>query len=73
MNELEQLKSIDLKIEQLEQQQKALTHHLKQNVERRERTHLLIQTGALAEKYLPIKNMNFEEREEFFKNINIKE
>lgn len=70
MNELEQIRKLDLKIDNLEREKKILEHQLEQSHDRRKRTHLLIQTGALAEKYLPIKNMTFEERETYFKSFN---
>ncbi len=69
MSDLEQIKKLDLKIKQLEQEKKIIQHNLKQSQDRKERTHLLIQTGALAEKYLPIKDMSFEERENYFKKF----
>lgn len=71
MSDLNDIDELDLKIKTLELQKKALEHHMKQNRERKERTRLLIQTGALCEKYLPIKNMTVEERETFLKNLGL--
>ena len=70
MNELEQIRKLDLKIDSLEKEKKILKRQLEQSQDRKKRTHLLIQTGALAEKYLPIQNMTFEEREIYFQNLN---
>ena len=54
------------RISQLEER-KEYIENLKKERERKKRAHRLIQTGALAEKYLELKNLSLEEREELFK------
>lgn len=54
------------RISQLEER-KAYIENLKKERERKKRAHRLIQTGALVEKYLELKNLSLEEREELLK------
>lgn len=66
----DQLKKIDQKIKDL----KKLHHDTKRSIERKksqnlrkERARRLIETGALAEKYFEITNLDISEREDLFK------
>lgn len=66
----DQLKKIDQKIKDL----KKLHHDTKKSIERKksqnlrkERARRLIETGALAEKYFEITNLDISEREDLFK------
>lgn len=63
MNDIDKL---DLKIKYLTDKKKSLEKSVS-NVNRKERTRRLIQTGALCEKYFEIEHLSIEDREEVFK------
>lgn len=63
MNDIDKL---DLKIKYLTDKKKSLEKSVS-NINRKERTRRLIQTGALCEKYFEIEHLTIEEREEIFK------
>ena len=64
----EKIQENELKITQLKNQQKSLLQKQKQN-ERKNRTHRLIQNGALAEQYLNCEDMESQEFELLLKKI----
>lgn len=57
---------VNCKIKILEEKRKSLENSLHKQY-RKDRTRLLIQTGALCEKYFDIENLSLSEREEIFK------
>jgi len=63
MNDIDK---IEWKIKILEEKKKTIekSTHIQ---ERKNRTRLLIQTGALCEKYFDIENLSLSQREEIFK------
>ena len=63
MNDIE---IIEFKIRNLEEKKKVIEKSL-HTQDRRTRTRLLIQTGALCEKYFDIENLLLSQREEIFK------
>jgi len=63
MNDIE---IVENKIKLLEEKKKSFQKSLNTQ-SRKSRTRLLIQTGALCEKYFEIGNLSLTEREEFFK------
>lgn len=63
MNDIE---VIEKKIKLLEEKKKSF-HKSVHTQDRKDRTRLLIQTGALCEKYFDIENLSLSEREEIFK------
>ena len=56
----------DWKIKTLEEKKKAMERALHRQ-DRKGRTRLLIQTGALCEKYFNIENLSLSDREDIFK------
>jgi len=61
---------IDQKINELKKKknfEEKRARHLAKNGERKARARRLIETGALAEKYFELDNLNLDEREELFK------
>ena len=64
----EKIQENELKITQLKNQQKSLLQKQKQN-ERKNRTHRLIQNGALAEQYLNCEDMESQEFELLLRKI----
>ncbi|MBK5242796.1 hypothetical protein [Clostridium sp.] len=63
MNDIEVIES---KIKLLEEKKKSF-HKSLHTQDRKARTRLLIQTGALCEKYFDIETLSLSEREEIFK------
>jgi len=63
MNDIDK---VELKIKILEEKKKTIekSTHIQ---DRKVRTRLLIQTGALCEKYFSIENLSLSQREEIFK------
>ncbi|MBC1920482.1 hypothetical protein HCJ46_17155 [Listeria booriae] len=61
-----ELQKIENKISLLKRKEKTLLLQ-KNKQSRKERTRRLIQTGALAEKYMSIEHLTIEEKEEVFK------
>ncbi|HZH59650.1 MAG TPA: hypothetical protein VEY70_08755 [Metabacillus sp.] len=64
------LEEIQNEISELKKLQRILKKSIESKTKaqyRKERARRLIQTGALAEKYLEIENLTLEEREELFK------
>ena len=64
------INSINLEIKQLEEKRDNLIKRMRYESSRnarKERTRRLIETGALAEKYFNLYNLNIEEREDLFK------
>jgi len=57
---------IEIKIKNLEEKKKVIEKSLHRQ-DRKDRTRLLIQTGALCEKYFDIENLLLSQREEIFK------
>ena len=58
--------AVECKIKILEEKKKSLEKSI-HNQDRKDRTRLLIQTGALCEKYFDVENLLLSEREEIFK------
>ena len=57
---------VEWKIKLLEEKKKTIEKSLHRQ-DRKDRTRLLIQTGALCEKYFDIENLSLSEKEEIFK------
>ena len=66
--EEKRLQKIQEKISQLKSQEQTIINREKER-QRKQRTHRLIQNGALAEKYLGCENMEPQEFEEMLKEI----
>ena len=63
MNDIDVIK---IKIKNLEEKKRVIEKSLHRQ-DRKDRTRLLIQTGALCEKYFDIENLTLLEREDIFK------
>lgn len=61
------LKSINNRIEKLKIQKNILKANSEQNINRKKRTRLLIEKGALLDKYFEIENLSANETEDFLK------